>query len=206
MVRGPTARADPQPAANTATMTGEAQVLFNALPAVMPLVKEGKLRPLGVTSAKAVKLLPGVPTIGASVPGYAVTGWLGLGAPKGTPAEVVDRINKEMKAFGESRGYDLGRNPMNSLLALFPGGLIIVPALITYWNGTKRVQGTSALVGREPVNGWLVLVLYLLLSPAMWAYLQVSLNHVWEQELSPAPGEKTPPAPEDPMPPKLQGT
>jgi len=62
------------------------------------------------------------------------------------------------------------------------------------------------LVGREPVNGWLVLVLYLLLSPAMWAYLQVSLNHVWEQELSAAPGEKAPPAPEDPMPPKLQGT
>jgi hypothetical protein len=114
------------------------------------------------------------------------------------------RINKEMKAFGESRGYDLGRNPMNSLLALFPGGLIIVPALITYWNGTKRVQGTAALANREPVNGWLVLILYLLLSPAMWAYLQVSLNNVWKQELSPAPGEKAPP-PTDagPMPPKL---
>lgn len=93
------------------------------------------------------------------------------------------RINKEMKAFGEARGYDLGRNPVNSLLALFPGGIIIVPALITYWKGTKRVQGTSALANREPVNGWLVLVLYLLLAPAMWAYLQVSLNHVWEQEL-----------------------
>jgi hypothetical protein len=114
------------------------------------------------------------------------------------------KINKEMKAFGEARGYDLGRNPTNSLLALFPGGLIIVPALITYWNGTKRVQGTSALAGREPVNGWLVLILYLLLSPAMWAYLQVSLNHVWEQELSAAPGEKVPPRPDDdPMPPKL---
>ena len=72
------------------------------------------------------------------------------------------KINKEMKAFGESRGYDLGRNPMNSLLALFPGGIIVIPALITYWNGTKRVQGTSALAGREPVNGWIVLVLYLL--------------------------------------------
>ena len=114
------------------------------------------------------------------------------------------RINKEMKAFGESRGYDLGRNPMNSLLALFPGGLIIVPALITYWHGTKRVQGTSALANREPVNGWLVLVLYLLLSPAMWAYLQVSLNHVWEQELAAAPGQDVPPRTDDnAMPPKL---
>lgn len=114
------------------------------------------------------------------------------------------RINKEMKAFGESRGYDLGRNPVNSLLALFPGGIVIVPALITYWNGTKRVQGTSAVAGREPVNGWIALILYLFVSPAMWAYLQVSLNNVWKQELAAAPGEKAPPAPDDgAMPPKL---
>ena len=106
------------------------------------------------------------------------------------------RINKEMKAFGEARGYDLGRNPMNSLLALFPGGIIIVPALITYWKGTKRVQGTSALANREPVNGWLVLVLYLLLAPAMWAYLQVSLNHVWEQELGAGVPTDSSPMPE----------
>jgi hypothetical protein len=114
------------------------------------------------------------------------------------------KINKELKAFGESKGYDLGRNPMNSLLALFPGGLIIVPALITYWNGTKRVQGAAAVANREPVNGWIVLLLYLFVSPAMWAYLQVSLNHVWEQELAAAPGQNVPPRTgDDPMPPKL---
>jgi hypothetical protein len=93
------------------------------------------------------------------------------------------RINKEMKAYGESLGYDLGRNPTNSLLALFPGGLLIVPALITYWRGTVRVQGTEALADREPFNGFLVLVLFLILPPGFWAYLQVSLNKVWEQEL-----------------------
>ncbi|MBS1678364.1 MAG: DUF4234 domain-containing protein [Actinobacteria bacterium] len=93
------------------------------------------------------------------------------------------RINKEMKAYGESLGYDLGRNPTNSLLALFPGGLIVVPALISYWRGTVRVQGTEALADREPINGWLVLILWALIQPAMWAYLQVSLNNVWEQEL-----------------------
>jgi uncharacterized protein DUF4234 len=92
------------------------------------------------------------------------------------------RINKEMKAFGESRGYDLGRNPTNSLLALVPGFLIIIPPLVSYWNGTKRVQGASALADREPVNGWIALLLYIFIPPAMWAYLQVSLNHVWEQE------------------------
>lgn len=114
------------------------------------------------------------------------------------------KINKEMKAFGESRGYDLGRKPMNSLLALFPGFIIIIPPLVSYWNGTKRIQGTSALVGREPINGWIVLLLYFLLPIAMPAYMQVSLNNVWKQELSSAPGEKTPPAPDDgALPPKL---
>jgi hypothetical protein len=105
------------------------------------------------------------------------------------------RVNKEMKAFGEVRGYDLGRNPTNSLLALFPGFLIIIPPLVSYWRGTQRVQGTSALANREPVNGWIALVLYIFISPAMFAYLQVSLNHVWEQELgSGAPGGDAMPA------------
>ncbi|MBS1888846.1 MAG: DUF4234 domain-containing protein [Actinobacteria bacterium] len=114
------------------------------------------------------------------------------------------RINKEMKAYGESKGYDLGRNPTNSLLALFPGGLIIVPALITYWRGTQRVQGTAALADLEPVNGWLVLILYLLLAPGMWAYLQVALNHVWEKEAEPLPGQGPVPGRGDgPMPAKL---
>jgi len=114
------------------------------------------------------------------------------------------KINKELKAFGESRGYDLGRSPMNSLLAVFPGFIIIIPPLVSYWRGTKRVQGASALAGREPLNGWIALVLYLFISPAMFAYLQVSLNDVWKQELNPAAGEKAPPpADGDAMPPKL---
>ena len=114
------------------------------------------------------------------------------------------KINKELKAFGESRGYDLGRNPTNSLLALVPGFLIIVPPLVSYWRGTKRVQGAAALANREPINGWIALVLYLFISPALFAYMQVSLNHVWEQELAAAPGQSVPPrVSDDPMPPKL---
>jgi tripartite-type tricarboxylate transporter receptor subunit TctC len=86
------------PAANTAAMTGEAHVLFNALPAVLPLVKEDKVRVLAVTGARPVKVLPGVPPVASTVPGYAVTGWLGIGVPKGTPAAIVDRLNKETNA------------------------------------------------------------------------------------------------------------
>jgi hypothetical protein len=115
------------------------------------------------------------------------------------------KINKELKAYGEAKGHDLGQNPTNSLLALFPGGLIVIPALITYWNGTKRVMGAARLAGREPVNGWLALVLYLLISPAMWAYLQSSLNHVWEQEAEPVEGQPAPPV-SDEMPPPMPTT
>jgi hypothetical protein len=131
----------------------------------------------------AVALLP-IITLGV----YAIVWWY--------------KINKEMKAYGESKGYDLGQNPTNSALALFPGGIIVIPALITFWNGTKRVQGAAKVSNREPVNGWIVLLLYIFLSIGMWAYLQSSLNQIWEQEAEPAEGQPAPPV-RDEMPPPL---
>ena len=113
------------------------------------------------------------------------------------------KINKELKAYGEAKGYDLGQNPTNSLLALVPGFLIIVPPLVSYWRGTQRVQGASKIAGREPVSGWIALILYLLLAPGFWAYLQVSLNNVWEQEAEPVAGGAIPPPHGDAMPPRL---
>jgi len=110
------------------------------------------------------------------------------------------KINKELKAYGDAKGYDLGQNPTNSLLALIPGFIIIVPPLVSYWRGTKRVMGAAELGGKEPVNGWIALLLYLFISPAMFAYLQVSLNHVWEQDAEPLPGHEAPPV-SDSMPP-----
>jgi hypothetical protein len=113
------------------------------------------------------------------------------------------RINCELRDYGRARGYDLGQNPTNSVLAVFPGALVIVPAVITYWRGTKRVQGAARLAGREPVNGWIALILYVLLSPGFWAYLQVGLNDVWRAEGEPLAGQAAPPAPPDQMPPRL---
>jgi uncharacterized protein DUF4234 len=110
------------------------------------------------------------------------------------------KINKELKAYGEAKGYDLGQNPTNSLLALFPGGIVVIPALISYWNGTKRVQGAAKVGGKEPVNGWIALILFLLISLGLWAYLQVSLNQIWEQEAEPLAGQPPPPSAAD-MPP-----
>ena len=113
------------------------------------------------------------------------------------------KINKELKAYGEAKGFDLGQNPTNSVLALFPGGIIVIPALVSYWRGTKRVMGAAKITGQEPVSGWISIILYLLLAPAFWAYLQVSLNHVWEQEAEPLPGQEAPPASGDELPPRL---
>jgi Domain of unknown function (DUF4234) len=113
------------------------------------------------------------------------------------------KINKELKAYGEAKGYDLGQNPTNSALALFPGLFIIIPPLVTYWRGTKRVQGASKIANREPASGWIALILYLLLPIGFAAYLQVSLNDVWEQEAEPIPGQDAPPAPSDAMPPRI---
>ncbi|HEX3733954.1 MAG TPA: DUF4234 domain-containing protein [Solirubrobacterales bacterium] len=92
------------------------------------------------------------------------------------------KINRELRDYGIAKGHDLGQNPTNSLLAFFPGGLIIVPALISLWRGTKRVQSASEVAGTEPLNGWIALLLYLILAPALWAYLQSSLNTIWEAE------------------------
>jgi hypothetical protein len=92
------------------------------------------------------------------------------------------KVNKEMHEFGNARGIDLGQNPTNSLLALFPGFLIIVPPLVSFWRGTQRVQETSKVAGQEPLNGWIALILYLVIGIVFPAYLQSSLNKVWEAE------------------------
>jgi hypothetical protein len=113
------------------------------------------------------------------------------------------KINKELKAYGEAKGFDLGQNPTNSLLALVPGFLLIVPPLVSYYRGTQRVQGASKIAGREPVSGWITLILYLLLAPGMWFYLQTALNEVWEQEAEALPGQAAPAATADAMPPRV---
>lgn len=53
------------------------------------------------------------------------------------------------------------------------------------------------------MSGWIAIILYLLLAPGFWAYLQISLNDVWEQEAEPLPGQAAPPAPSDAMPPRI---
>jgi tripartite-type tricarboxylate transporter receptor subunit TctC len=86
------------PAAQSALLAGDVDAMFDAVGSSMPHIQSGALRALGVTATKRLRVLPDVPLIGDAVPGYTVTGWLGIGAPKGTPTEVVDRLNKEVNA------------------------------------------------------------------------------------------------------------
>jgi tripartite-type tricarboxylate transporter receptor subunit TctC len=82
----------------TALLGGQIEVSFASLPSSIEFIRAGKLRGLAVTSAMRSEVVPDIPTIGESVPGYEVSAWYGVGAPKGTAAEIVDKLNKEINA------------------------------------------------------------------------------------------------------------
>jgi len=86
------------PAAHSALMAGDVHAMFDAVGSSLPHIQSGALRALGVTATARLRVLPDIPLIGDVVPGYVVTGWLGIGVPKGTPAEIVERLNREVNA------------------------------------------------------------------------------------------------------------
>ena len=86
-------------AAITDLLGGRVQVFFDNLPTSIGFIQSGRLRALAVTAAAPQRVLPGVPTIGQFVPGYEMTVLLGVGAPKGTPADIVGTLNSEINAF-----------------------------------------------------------------------------------------------------------
>jgi len=77
---------------------GQVQVMFDLMASSIGYIRAGKLRALGVTTAKRSNALPDVPTVGDFVPGYEASAVGGIGAPRGTPADIVDRLNKEINA------------------------------------------------------------------------------------------------------------
>ena len=77
---------------------GQVQVMFATTPGAVDYVKTGKLRALAVTTASRVEVLPDLQTVGDFVPGYEASQWYGVGAPKNTPAEIVEKLNKEINA------------------------------------------------------------------------------------------------------------
>jgi tripartite-type tricarboxylate transporter receptor subunit TctC len=83
----------------TDMLGGQVQVMFDNLPTSIEHVMSGRLRPLGITSATRAALLPDVPTVADAVPGYESSAWYGVGAPKSTPVEIIDRLNNEINAI-----------------------------------------------------------------------------------------------------------
>jgi len=86
------------PASLTGLLGGDVQAMFDTLSTSLEHIKAGRLRGLGVTSAKRVEALPATPALSETVPGYEATSWQGFGAPKGTPTEIVEQLNRAINA------------------------------------------------------------------------------------------------------------
>ena len=87
-----------EPTAVADLIAGQIQVMFAVLPSTLPYIRSGQLRALAVTTTKRQDVLPDVPAIDEFLPGYDAGGWYGISAPKDTPAEIVERLNKEVNA------------------------------------------------------------------------------------------------------------
>jgi tripartite-type tricarboxylate transporter receptor subunit TctC len=105
-------------------LSGQLQATIVAVTPSVGYIKAGKLRALGVTTATRVEALPDVPSIGQFVPGFEGGGWLGIGAPRNTPTEIIDKLNKEINAVVadpkmKTRFVELGIVPVSGTPAQF---------------------------------------------------------------------------------------
>jgi tripartite-type tricarboxylate transporter receptor subunit TctC len=96
---------------------GQVQVMFDVLPSSIEYIRAGRLRALAVTAASRVAALPDIPAVAEIVPGYEVSVWWAIGAPRNTPAEIIDKLNREINAGLADPGMkarlaDLGSVPM----------------------------------------------------------------------------------------------
>jgi tripartite-type tricarboxylate transporter receptor subunit TctC len=101
----------------TDMISGTAHVMFDNMPSSLPHIQGGKLRALGVTTAKRSDALPNVPTVAETVAGYEASAWFGMGVPKNTPPEIIEKLNKEINVA-------LADPKMQARLAELGGNLI----------------------------------------------------------------------------------
>jgi len=108
----------------TALLAGQVEVLFPSLASAIEFIRTGKLRALAVTSATRSAAMADLPSLGEFVPGYEISTWYGVGAPRGTPAEVIDKLSRDIDAVLadpklKARFADLGDFPMPMTPAAF---------------------------------------------------------------------------------------
>ena len=87
-----------EPVARPDLLSGQVQVMFGVVPSSLPYIKNGQMRALAVTTEKRLDVLPDVPAMAEFLPGYEASGWYGIAAPKDTPPEIVERLNREINA------------------------------------------------------------------------------------------------------------
>jgi tripartite-type tricarboxylate transporter receptor subunit TctC len=126
-------------------MSGVVQVAFDNLPSSIELIRNGKVRALAVTTAKRSDLMPELPTISEFLPGYEASAWFGVGAPKGTPAEIVEKVNQALNAaFADAairaRIAELGGTPLPGSPADFGR---MIAAEIEKWSKVVDLSGTK---------------------------------------------------------------
>jgi hypothetical protein len=110
-------------------------------------------------------------------------------------------INREMRDFGRARGVDLGQNPGNSVLAVTLGALIIIPAIVSMWTTSDRIQRTQETAGvQRGANGPVIFILLLLIGPVGLWYAQSELNKAWTAQAGSLPDAAPPPAAAEPPP------
>ena len=127
-------------------LSGQVQVMFDAIPSSIEHIKAGKLRALAVTTARRSDALPDVPVIADTVRGYDTSGWFGVGAPAGTPVEIVDKLNKEFNAGladpkMKARFAELGASTMITTPAEF---VTYIAAETDKWAKAVKFSGAKA--------------------------------------------------------------
>ena len=125
---------------------GQIQVVFSPISQSIQYVRSGKLRALAVTSATRQPSLPDIPAVAEFVPGYEASGWFGVGAPKNTPAEIVEKLNAEINACLENPGLkarfaDLGGTVLAGSSSEFAG---LIGDEIAKWAKVVKFAGIRA--------------------------------------------------------------
>jgi tripartite-type tricarboxylate transporter receptor subunit TctC len=129
----------------TDIMAGTVDVIFDNMPSSIGFIQAGKIRALGVTTETRSKTLPDVPTVAETVPGYEASAWFGMGAPKGTPADVIEKLNKAVnEALKDpkliARLADLGGAPMPGTPADFGK---IMASEVAKWKKVVEFSGAT---------------------------------------------------------------
>ena len=135
----------------TDMISGQVQVMFDNVPTSIEFIRAGKLRALAVTTATRSEVLPDLPTVADFVPGYEASAWYGVGVPKGTPDDIIDKLNKEINAIlaepkAKARLADLGASLLAGSSADF--GKLVADETEKWGPSSQAGRGRAARYNR----------------------------------------------------------